>query len=84
MCMHIYAQENMTNITLKIPDELKNELKSHEEVNWSAVIRKALVEHLRKIQIAEAIAKKSKLSEKDAEEISKKINSSLAKKLKIR
>ena len=69
----------MVNITLAIPEDLKKELQQHREVNWSAVIRKALQEHLRKVRIAEAIASKSKLTEKDAEEISRKIKREIAK-----
>lgn len=74
----------MVNITLAVPDELKKKLQTHEEINWSAVIRKALLEHLRDIEILESITKKSKLTEKDADEIAKKINSSLAKRLRIK
>ena len=62
----------MENIALTIPEELKKELRKHEEVNWSAVIRKALQEHLRKIRIAEVIASKSKLTKRDANEVPQK------------
>jgi len=71
----------MENITLTIPKELKEELKKHKETNWSAVIRKAMIEHLRKVAIAEAIASKSKLTKKDVEEIDKKVKRSMAKEL---
>ena len=54
----------MVNITLVVPQDLKKELQKHKEVNWSAVIRSALQEHLRKVHIAEAIASKSKLTKK--------------------
>ena len=68
--LHINTQEvKMVNITLTVPEDLKQELKTHEEVNWSGVIRKALQEHLRKIHIANAIASKSKLTQKDVEEL---------------
>lgn len=69
----------MVNITLALPEDLKRELQKHKEVNWSAVIRKALQEHLRKIRIAEAIVQKSKLTQKDADEISRKIKREMAK-----
>lgn len=69
----------MVNITLAVPEDLKEELQQHKEVNWSAVIRKALQEHLRKIRIAETIAGKSRLTEKDAEEIARKIKREMAK-----
>ena len=71
----------MVNITLALPDELKKELQKHKEVNWSAVIRRSLLEHLKKIEIAEAIAQKSKLTQKDADEISRKIKREMAKEL---
>lgn len=74
----------MVNITLSVPEDLKEELQKHDEVNWSAVIRRALQEHLRKIQIVERIAQKSKLTKKDVEEISKKINGSVAKELGLK
>ncbi len=81
MCIHIFTQDTMTNITLAIPEELKRELQKHDEVNWSAVIRRALQEHLNKLAIAEAIASKSKFTEKDAKEIADKINHGAAKRL---
>jgi len=74
----------MVNVTVTIPEELRTKLKKHDEVNWSAVIRKALQEYLRNIEIAEAIAQKSKLTKKDVEEISKKINSGVAKELGLK
>jgi len=69
----------MENITLTIPAELKAELKKHKEVNWSAIIRKAMIEHLRKVAIVEAIAQKSKLTKKDVEEIGKKVKEGIAR-----
>lgn len=74
----------MKNITLTVPDELKEELVKHKEVNWSAVIRKALEEHLRKIEIVEKIASKSKLTMKDVMELDKKIKSRAAKELGLK
>ncbi len=75
----MYTQNNMVNITLTVPDELKKKLQSHPEVNWSAVIRKSMQEHLKKIAIAEAIAQKSQLTEFDAEEIGNLIKREIAK-----
>jgi len=74
----------MTNVTLAIPEDLRTELRKHEEVNWSAVIRKALQEHLLKIRISESIASQSQLNEKDAEEISNKIKEDIANIEKVR
>ncbi len=78
--MHIFTQdEEMVNITVAIPEDLQNELRKHDEVNWSGVIRKALQEHLRKLQIAEAIANKSRLTQRDVDELSELVKKGIAK-----
>ena len=74
----------MVNITLAIPDELKSKLKQHKEVNWSAVMRRAFQEHLRKMEIAEAIANKSKLTKEDVIKIDKLVKSSMAYELGLK
>ena len=69
----------MANITITIPEDLKEDLQSHKEVNWSAVTRKAMQEHLTKLHIAEAIAKKSKLTKKDIQELDRLVKKGIAK-----
>ena len=66
----------MGNITLSMPEEIHNEMKQFSEVKWSEVARKAIVEKLETLQLAEKLAKKSKLTAKDVEDFSKKIKSS--------
>lgn len=72
-------RKTMENLTLSIPCDLKKELQKHKEVNWSEVTRRAMQEHLRKLQIAEQIAKKSKLTKRDVQELDRIIKHSLAK-----
>ena len=69
----------MVNITLAIPDSLKEKLQKHKEVNWSAVTRRALEEHLNRIEMVEAIAQKSKLTQKDADELARKVKKEMAR-----
>ena len=69
----------MGNITLSIPNEVRKEMKQFSEVKWSEVARKAIVERLGTLRMAEELAKKSKLTESDVEEFSKKIKSLAAK-----
>lgn len=69
----------MANITLSIPEDLKLELQKHREVNWSAVTRRAMEEHIQKLHIADTIAKKSKLTKKDIEELDRLIKKDIAK-----
>lgn len=73
MCIH------MPNVTIAVPESLKEEMARHQEVNWSAVIRNAVQEHLRKLAIADAIAASSRLSPKDAEELDRLVKKGLAK-----
>lgn len=68
----------MPNVTVTIPKDLKEEMARHDEVNWSAVMRKAVQEHLRKLAIAEAIAQKSELTEEDVEELDRLVKEGIA------
>lgn len=68
----------MPNVTVAIPEDLKEEMRRHEEVNWSAVIRKAVQDHLRKLAIADAIARKSKLTREDVEDLDRLVKKGLA------
>ncbi|MBI4918988.1 hypothetical protein HY837_03595 [archaeon] len=67
----------MANLTLTVPDDLRNEIKLHKEVNWSEIVRRAMSEHLKKLHIANTIASKSKLTKKDVEELDKLIKKGL-------
>ena len=69
----------MGNMTLSIPDEVQKEMKHFSEVKWSEVARKAIQDRLETLQLAERLAKKSKLSAKDVKEFSRKITSSATK-----
>ena len=68
----------MVNLTVTIPEDLRKELQNHNEVNWSAVIRRSLKQHLQKLQIAEAIASKSRLTKKDVKELDDMIKKGVA------
>ena len=65
----------MGNITLSIPDEVHKEMRNFSEVKWSEVARKAIVDRLETLRLAESLAKKSNLNAKDVKEFSNKIKS---------
>lgn len=69
----------MGNVTLSIPNDVHQEMKHFSEVKWSEIARKAIVEKIETLQLAEKLANKSKLTEKDVKEFSKKIKSSATK-----
>lgn len=71
----------MANITLSIPEDLHRKMKKFSEIKWSEVARKAIQKKVQDLEMLNKLTSKSKLTEKDVEEISNKINKSLAKKI---
>jgi len=68
----------MTNMTLSIPKELHEKMRNFNEIKWSEVARKAIEQRVNDLEVIEKITSKSKLTKKDAEEISQKINRAAA------
>jgi len=69
----------MANVTLSVSEDLKKKMEQFPEINWSEVARQAIKEKAVQLSVLKAIASKSKLSEKDALELGRKINKGLAK-----
>lgn len=78
----IVEVDDMGTLSVSVPDELKEKMDSMEEINWSAVARKAFEEKVKQIEIIQTLAKKSRLSKKDAHEIAAEINKNVSKKFK--
>ena len=70
----------MATLSVAVPDTLKKKMTQMEEVNWSAVARHAFEQKVTQIEFLQSLAKKSKMTTKDAEEIGTKIHKSMAKK----
>ena len=69
----------MANITLSIPNEIHKQMKHFSEVKWSEIARKAIIEKLELLQLAEKLASQSKLTEEDVAAFNKKIKASATK-----
>jgi len=67
----------MPTITLSVPEDLKKEMDQFNEINWSEVARVAIKNKVSQMKILKEIVSKSKLTDKDALEIGRKINKSL-------
>ena len=52
------------NITLSIPDEIHKDMRHFSEIKWSEVARKAIIEKLETLRLAENLAKKASLLKK--------------------
>jgi len=68
----------MGNITLSLPDELLKKMRAINDIKWSEVARRAIQQRIDDLETLERIASKSKLTVKDAKEISDKIKKGIA------
>jgi predicted CopG family antitoxin len=68
----------MPNITLSISEETYRKMKMLSEIRWSEIARKAREERIKDLSILNKLASKSKITDKDIEEISKKIKRAAA------
>jgi hypothetical protein len=69
----------MTNMTLAIPEEVMVVIKKHKDIKWSEVARQAVVEKAAELKLMDRLLSKSKLTEKDALEIGRKIKEGIAR-----
>lgn len=67
----------MANVTITVPRDLKRQMEEFNEINWSAVARSAFAEKISKLLLLEKIASKSRLTEKQAVELGRKINKAI-------
>jgi len=67
----------MVNITLSLPTELKNKMDNFEEINWSAIARKAFSDEIRDLEVIKEFKSKSTLTEKDAIKLGRELNKKL-------
>ena len=74
----------MPTITLSVPEELKREMDEFREINWSEVARQAIKTKVAQLKILKTISSKSKLNEKDAVELGRKINKSLHERYEVK
>jgi len=64
----------MPTLTLAIPQDLKNEMESLPELNWSEIAREAISEKVNEYKLFKSIVAKSKLTQNDALSMGKKVN----------
>ncbi|MBN2141980.1 hypothetical protein JW711_01500 [Candidatus Woesearchaeota archaeon] len=72
----------MGTLSVSVPDDLKERMSQLDEVNWSAVARKAFEERIKDIedlQTLKSIVSKSKLTQKDADKIGRKISENMSR-----
>ena len=80
----MFTQIVVANITLTIPNILHEKIRRHSEIRWSEVIRQLLQKKIEQLELMNQIVNKSKLTQKDVDEISEKIDSNVAKKFYLK
>ncbi len=74
---------NMTSLTLSVSKELKKMMDEHPEINWSEVARQSIIQKLTLLAKMDKLLEKSRLTEKDAIEIGRKVNAGIAKRMNL-
>lgn len=72
----------MTEVKVKVPDDLKKQMERADFIDWSKVARDSFREKLTELSMLENIASKSELTEEEAKELGAKVNHSLHKRYK--
>ena len=72
----------MTTLTLAVPDEMKKEMDSFPEMNWSEVARQAFKQKLEDMEFLRKFKEKSKLTEADALRLGKEVSKEVSNKLR--
>ena len=80
----MFTQIVVANITLTIPNILHEKIRRHSEIRWSEVIRQLLQKKIEQLELINQIVNKSKLTQKDVDEISEKIDSNVAKRFYLK
>ena len=72
----------MANITISVPKELKARMNKFPEINWSKMTRILLSQKIKRLEILKELDEMladSKLTDKDCEELGKKLKKEIAK-----
>lgn len=50
----------MVSITISVPEEIRELMKKFPEINWSGLVRKAIIDRAKTLQIKEELLRQSK------------------------
>lgn len=64
----------MVSITLSVPKDMKIEMESFQEINWSEVARQAIRKKLQMLEKFREFTEQSTISDKDALEFGAKVS----------
>ena len=68
----------MPKIEIKVPNDLKEKMNDHRNIDWDELIQMFIKNYLFKIELADSIASKSEMTPEDAIEIGDDIKRGIA------
>ncbi len=69
----------MVSLTLSVPLELRRKMNEYPQIKWSEVVRAIIYRQISDFEEAERLAAKSKLTEKDVEELAAKVDEDMVR-----
>lgn len=72
----------MTTITLAVPEEMKKQMDSFPEMNWSEVARQAFMQKIHDMEFLREFKRASTLSEEDAMALGKQVSATVSERLR--
>ena len=72
----------MPNITLQIPNEIKEILSKHPEIKWEKIVEDSLWSYAKKLRLIDKLTSKSKLSGLEVNKLDRTIKADLLKRYK--
>ena len=70
----------MVSVTLSVPVEMKKEMDSFPEMNWSEIARASIKKKITMLKVFKEFTKDSVLTEEDAIKLGRELNARIAKK----
>ena len=74
----------MANLTLAIPENLHKKMKQHPEIRWSEVVRMGIQKKIEDLEFMEKLTSRSRMTTKEALEVSRIIDDGVAGKLGLK
>ena len=70
----------MSKVSFEIPNDVKDILTKHTEIDWNKIISDTLWNYAKRIKLLESITSKSRLTDKDIDTLDHEIKTALSKK----
>ncbi len=74
-----YIGNNMVNVTVSVPADVKKRMDEYGIINWSEVARLAFAEQLRRLELLKTLTATSKATDQDVASISASIKAAVRK-----